>query len=365
MGRAVFEVPDTTAGRTPARAIVRVPPRPDVSRRDFLTGTGAVFGGMAAANALGRAASAEGAKITEGPTVPKGVLGRTGVEVGRLGFGCAYLGFRNRVGVEDVRKTLHRALDLGVNYFDTAPVYGSEESGWAEEKMGPTIKDVRDKVFLVTKTEEPTYEGTWKLLRQSLKRLQTDHIDLIHLHNFGDAQGLWKNLDLAFGDRGAMGALREAKKKGVIRFIGASGHLHPTQFHAALDTGEIDVLMNAVNFVVRHTYDFEHKVWSRARRENLGLVAMKVLGGAPDGEKAGGFKVPEERYELAIRYALSIPGLSTAVIGLENVEELEKAAAAVAKAEPLSDDEARDLARLGLTLAGEKGWREAYGTPLA
>ena len=62
-----------------------------------------------------------------------------------------------------------------------------------------------------------------------------------------------------------MAALREAKKQGVVRFIGASGHLHPTRFHEALDSGEIDVLMNAVNFVVQHTYDFEHKVWSRAR----------------------------------------------------------------------------------------------------
>jgi|GEM_PF-3429293 len=87
-----------------------------------------------------------------------------------------------------------------------------------------------------------------------------------------------------FGDRGAMGALREAKKQGVVRFIGASGHVHPTRFHEALDSGEIDVLMNAVNFVVQHTYDFEHKVWSRARSLNVGLVAMKVLG-APCGRK--------------------------------------------------------------------------------
>src|SRR5205823_14441972 len=145
----------------------------------------------------------------------------------------------------------------------------------------------------------------------------------VHLHNFGD-ETLWGDHKLVFGDRGAMGALREAKRQGVVRFIGASGHLHPTRFHQALDSGEIDVLMNAVNFVVQHTYDFEHKVWSRARRENIGLVAMKVLGG--NAGTAGGFKLPEDHYELAIRYALSIPGLAVAVIGLENVAELEQAA---------------------------------------
>ena len=171
--------------------------------------------------------------------------------------------------------------------------------------MGPAIAEIRDKVFLVTKTEEPTYEGTWKLLRQSLKRMRTDRLDLVHLHNFGDEK-LWGDPKLVFGDNGAVAALREAKRQGVVRFIGASGHLHPTRFHEALDSGEIDVLMNAVNFVVRHTYDFEHKVWSRARHMNLGLVAMKVLGGA--AREQGGFKLDEKHYEQAIRYALSVPG---------------------------------------------------------
>ena len=209
---------------------------------------------------------------------PRSTLGRTGAKVSRLGIGCAYFQ-RKHVTPDDVTATLHRALELGVNYLDTAPNYGSEETGFAEEKMGPAIREMRDKFFLVTKTEEPTYEGTWKLLQQSMKRMQTDRLDLVHLHNFGDAK-MWGDHKLVFGDKGAMGALREAKKQGVVRFIGASGHLHPTRFHEALDSGEIDVLMNAVNFVVQHTYDFEHKVWSRAQSLNVGLVAMKVLGGA-------------------------------------------------------------------------------------
>ena len=158
-------------------------------------------------------------------------------------------------------------------------------------------------------------------------------------------------------------ALREAKRQGVVRFIGASGHLHPTRFHHALDSGEIDVLMNAVNFVVQHTYNFEHKVWSRARHMNVGLVAMKVLGGA--AREQGGFKMDEKHYEKAIRYALSIPGIAVAVIGLENIAELEKAASVVARAQPLSPEESLDLARLGLDLAGTAEWKTAYGTPLA
>jgi hypothetical protein len=121
--------------------------------------------------------------------------------------------------------------------------------------------------------------------------------------------------------------------------------------------------MNAVNFVIQHTYDFEHKVWSRAGHLNVGLVAMKVLGGA--AREQGGFKVDEKHYEKAIRYALSIPGIAVAVIGLENIAELEKAASVVARMNPLSPEESHELARIGLDLAATPEWKTAYGTPLA
>ncbi|WP_165065960.1 aldo/keto reductase [Paludisphaera rhizosphaerae] len=321
---------------------------PTISRRSFVR-AGAAIGGAAAFSSSTMADDPPAAAI------PQVVLGRTGAKVSKLGIGCAYLQ-RETVTPDDVRTMFHRALELGVNYLDTAPAYGS-----AQEKMGPAVKELRDKVFLVTKTPNATYEGTWNSLRQSLKHLQTDHVDLVHLHNFGDDK-VWGDDAMVFGDKGAMGALREAKKQGVVRFIGASGHLHPTRFHRAMDSGEIDVLMNAVNFVVRHTYDFEHKVWSRAQHMNLGLVAMKVLGGAKSPK--GGFKMDDEHYERAVRYALSIPGLAVAVMGLENVAELEKAVAAVANARPLSTEEEQEIARLGLQLAASPQWKTAYGQPL-
>ncbi len=194
-----------------------------------------------------------------------------------------------------------------------------------------------------------------------MKRLQTDHFDLVHLHNLGH-QPRFPDLELTFSDQGALGALREAKKQGVVRFIGASGHLHPSRFHDVLDTGEIDVLMNAVNFVVQHTYDFEHKLWARAQRENVGLVAMKVLGGAGAGRT--GFRLPTERYGNAIRYALSLPGVHCAVVGIASTEELEKAADAVASFKPLSEDESHTLAQVGLALAKSQQWKTVYGTPI-
>jgi aryl-alcohol dehydrogenase-like predicted oxidoreductase len=292
--------------------------------------------------------------------VPQSVLGRTGIQISRLGIGCAPFQ-RKHLGAEEVAEVLHRGLELGVNFLDVAPNYGNSETGFSEEKMGPTIKEIRDRVFLVTKTEEPTYEGTWKLLRQSMKRLQTDHFDLVHLHNLGH-EPRFPDLEFTFSDKGALGALREAKKQGVVRFIGASGHLHPSRFHDVLDTGEVDVLMNAVNFVAQHTYDFEHKVWARARRENLGLVAMKVLGGA-DANRTG-FRLPAEQYGNAIRYALSLTGVACAVIGIASVKELQQAAEAVTRFKPLTEDETNKLAQIGLAMSASRPWKTAYGAPL-
>ena len=142
---------------------------------------------------------------------------------------------------------------LGINLSGHGSDYGNAETGFAEEKMGPAIAEIRDKVFLVTKTEEPSYEGTWKLLKQSMKRMVTHRPDRpgssTCTTSVMKSSGVTKSLSLVTA--GPTAVLREAKRQDVVRFIGASGHVHPTRFHQALDSGEIDVLMNAVNFVDR------------------------------------------------------------------------------------------------------------------
>ena len=341
-----------------------------LSRRDFVRAASGIVGGMAAGIMLSASAdapqSAEAAAAASQtnpvPAVPQAMLGRTGAMVSRLGIGTSPFR-RPGMTIDDVGLMLHRGLELGATFIDSAPEYAVvDQNSYAEVKIGEAMKGIRDKLFIATKTEEPTYEGTWRLLRQSLKDYQTDYLDLVHLHNFGQ-ESRFPDLGLALGDNGALGALREAKKQGVIRFIGASGHLFPSRFHAALDTGEIDVLMNAVNFVIQHTYDFEHKVWARARQENVGLVAMKVLGGAPNNQDA--YNIPQDYYERAIRYALSIPGMACAVIGIKNVAELELLAQTITRVEPLSAEESHELAKAGLELAGSPQWLTPYGTPLA
>ncbi len=318
------------------------------SRRDFVRGTGVLLSGMVAGSALGR---------QEPAAMPRVELGRTGAPVSRLGIGCGQL-WRPQVSDDMVAAIIHRAVELGVNFLDVAPNYGNDNDGYAETRMGPIIRELRPQLFLVSKTDQADYDGTWQQLQQSLTRLQTDHLDLVHLHNVGH-EPRFPDLEFTLGERGALGALLEAQQQGLIRFIGASGHLYPTRFHRVLDTGKIDVLMNAVNFIVRHTYDFEHKVWSRFADQGGGLVAMKVLG----GRDADGFRIPVEYYERAIRYALSLRGVHVATIGVKNVEEVEQAARTVCQATPLDEDEAQELALAGLQLSRTGRWPNAYGGP--
>ena len=142
-----------------------------------------VLGNLAVASHASQAAAAEPSEVV---TVPQVVLGRTGAKVSRLGIGCAYFQ-RKHVTPDDVtrdaapRARAGRELPRHRARSTATPRPASPRRRWARRS-----RELRDKFFLVTKTEEPTYEGTWKLLKQSMKRMQTDRIDLVHLHNFGD-----------------------------------------------------------------------------------------------------------------------------------------------------------------------------------
>ena len=326
-----------------------------MERRDFLVRTALAGGGLFSMGLRNAGAM----NISKDFPMPMQTLGRTGEKVSMIGIGGGHW-WREPRTEEDIKTLLDRALEAGINYVDMAPNYGDQES---EKRLGAAMKGKREKIFLVNKTEAPTYEGTWKLLEQSLDNLQTDYIDLLHLHNIGNTSR-WTDLGHAFSKKGAMEALREAKKKGLIHHIGATAHHWPSRMHYVIDSGEIDVLMLAVNYVVQHSYNFEDKIWARAKEENIGLVAMKVFGGRVD--KIGQFKIPGEDYKDALRYALSLNGISTAVLGVTNVKELEPALKIMEEFIPLTEDEFLDLSMKGLSILKQNPeWREVYGTPVA
>ncbi len=326
-----------------------------MERRDFLLRSAITGGGLMT---LGLKGSGSFSSTRKG-TMPMMTLGRTGEKVSMIGIGGGHWPADNRTD-EDAKWLFDRALESGINYFDVAPRYGDQVS---ERRLVAAMEGKRDKVFLVSKTHDPSYKGTWEHLERSLDNLKTDHIDVLHLHSIGD-KGYFPDLDETFSKRGAMEALREAKKKGLIKYIGATAHSWPSRMHYIIDSGEIDVLMVAVNYIVQHTYDFEHKIWARAKQENIGLVAMKVFGG-PDGG-VGKYRVPQEDYGNALRYALSLEGIASACLGVTNAEELEPILKHMENFAPLTEEEALELSMKGLSiLQKNESWREVYGAPEA
>jgi predicted aldo/keto reductase-like oxidoreductase len=298
--------------------------------------------GMAAVAGLGAAAHAEAAAAE----LPKRTLGRTGYKTTLLGLGMAPIGMGGHTAAE-AERLVHEALDLGVNYVDVAPNYAN-----AEEKLGPVMKTRRADAFLVTKVESQKKDGILEQIQNSLRLLKTDHVDAVHLHNLGDF-----NLKEVFEDEnGGLAGLREAKRRGYLRFFGVSGHMRPGKFTEAISTGEIDLVMPAMNFVDRHTYNFEEKVLATARKHNTAVVAMKVLGGA--------IGMVYERptpamlaahYESAIRYALGLDGVSAVILGLRDSAEIRKAVATVQAYRPLEAGELETLLARGKQMASEWG----------
>lgn len=287
--------------------------------------------------------------------MPYALLGRTGKKVSRLGVGCGIF-IAREFSAQEIAAVIETALENDVTYIDTAPNYPG-----VQKKLGPILKDVRDDIFLVSKIEEATYDGAWSQLKKSMQEMQTDYLDLVFFHSFGDTNR-WPETKAIISKDGALTALIEAKKQGVIGAIGASGHNRPTRFHELIDTDEIDVLMNVANFAMQFTYGFENKVWPKAREKNMGLVAMKVLGGVhPTTQKEFRFHIDD--YDNAIRYALSIPGVATAVIGMRDPFEVEEAVYSVKSFQSLSAQELAGVSQKGADLVEKQPsiWRQAWG----
>ena len=304
-----------------------------ITRRDL--GRKAVLAG----GAVAAASSAQSGGLEMRP------LGKTGLDVSVLGIGTAPLGAPD-IEQSAVNDVLSAALDNGINYLDTAPIYRQ-----AERRLGPALKGRREKFVLVGKVEATSaQDATWQV-QETLQKLQTDYLDLVHIHNVGRTDR-FPDMELLLGPDGALQGLKNLKKKGVVRHIGLTCHLRPRRALPVLATGDIEAVMCAANFVDVHTYDFEGVVLDDARRRGLGVIAMKILGGA---QGDGALLSAPEHYESAVRYALGIPGLSVAIMGMKSVAELEKAVETVKAYKKFSDSEQRRLTQKGVEMAGVWG----------
>jgi uncharacterized protein len=322
-------------------------PEPGLPRREFLCATSALAGATALSAALDSLAAAPAGG---NPPLPRRVLGRTKLEVTIMTLGAAPFGIADDVPIEEGVQIVHEALDAGVNSIDTAPKYGK-----SEEVLGRALGRRRQDIVLASKVWADTRAEAEASLAGSFKRLKTDFLDILYFHHLGD-----RKVETARDPDGVFTWMLEQKKAGKCRFVGLSGHNLPARFLPFLESGDVDVILVALNFVDRFTYDFETKVLPVARQHDVGIVAMKAFGG-PDG-KTGSWgtrkatpMVGTDYVEPAIRYALSLPRVATANLGVHTVEQFRQNLAIVRRFQPLSPEEQERLAVVGRQFAKEWG----------
>ncbi|WP_027363558.1 aldo/keto reductase [Desulfotruncus alcoholivorax] len=237
------------------------------------------------------------------------ILGKTGLKVSVIGFGGIPI---QRVSEQAAVQIVERALDLGINFFDTARGYTDSEA-----KLGSVLKGRRTEAIIATKSMARTKEAMAADIKKSLAELGVDYIDLYQLHNVKDENAL----NQALAPDGALAALQEAKKEGLIRHIGITGHIKDFLVKA-LKTSD---LLETVQFPFNAVEDAESReLLEMARKVNAGVIAMKPLAGGAL-KNAG----PALRFILEHPAAIAIPGMDT-------VEQVESNARIGDNPEPLT-----------------------------
>lgn len=181
--------------------------------------------------------------------------------VSQVGFGGTWI---SELPMQEAVSVVRRAFDLGITYFDTA-----KWDGDSEEKIGAALQGVRDKCVIATKTGSRTKKESLEDFQSSLARLKTDRIDIIQLHGVDDE----KTLSKAMGTDGSLQTCKEAKKHGLVDFIGITGH-KPRVLTKAVLSGEFDTVLVPLNVVTRQALE---ELLSAAKAHDVGVVAMKPL----------------------------------------------------------------------------------------
>ena len=280
--------------------------------------------------------------------IPTRLFGKTGERVSIIGFGGWDLGF---IDEKPAIQMIHRGVGQGINFIDNAWEYNQ---GRSEEVVGKAIASgrLRDKVFLMTKVCARDYEGAKRHLEDGLRRLQTDHIDLVMLHSIqynGDRERVFDP------ENGAVRALVEARKAGKLKYIGFSGHQNP-QVHLdmlAMPFGWDAVLM-PLNIMDAHFNSYQKKVLPVVLERNIAVLGMKSLVGLYS-------RIAEKvniSAELCRRYSISLP-VSTLVCGWQNMDEMQLCINIARDFKPLTEAKIEELLDLSKPAAAD-GTTEFY-----
>lgn len=262
--------------------------------------------------------------------------GKTGDRVSRLGFGLMRLPMvDDHVDMEISVALIKRAVELGVNYLDSAEGYGNSESQIA---FGRGIKGIRDKVLVSTKNGYKGESGDeWReRLDTSLERIDVDTIDYYHSHGLS-----WEQYQGMLGKNGPMERFRKAKEEGLIRHMCFSCHDSPENMIKLIDTGEFDGLLCQYNLLDRRN----EAAIARAHEQGMGVVIMGPVGGGrlvpPSDQIQNMVQGSQSSPEVALRFVLSNPNVTIALSGMNSLEMVDENAATASREEPLTAAERR------------------------
>jgi aryl-alcohol dehydrogenase-like predicted oxidoreductase len=259
--------------------------------------------------------------------LPKRTYGKTGVRMPILALGGAGV-LQDASRKAEAIAIIREAVEQGVYYLDTAQQYRD-----SERIFGEALDGIRSKVFLSTKSGRRDYDGAWRDLENSLKRLRTDRLEQWIVHHVSYPH----EIDRLFAPDGAIKAFQQAKEQKIVQYVGISGHNDPQVIKTAMERFPFDMVLFPLNPTEpHHPRTFAKGFLEYARRKGIGLAVMKVMGvGRLVGD--GRFTVSE-----LFRYALSYP-IHTAVILPNSMRELRELLAAARAFAPLSQDELRAL----------------------
>jgi uncharacterized protein len=284
--------------------------------------------------------------------VPHRTLGRSGEKLSIVGLGGHHIG-RPAVDEQESIRIIRTALDNDVNFLDNCWDYND---GVSEERMGKALREgYRQKAFLMTKLDGQTKKAAAQQLDESLRRLQTDHIDLIQFHE------VIRDTDPAriFGEGGGMEAVLEARKQGKVRYIGFTGHKSPAIHSKMLETGfahnfTFDAVQMPLNVMDAHFDSFEKKVLPVLVKHGIGVLGMKPMG---DGI------ILRSKTATAVEclhYAMNLP-TSVVITGCESMQVLQQALDAARSFKSMSKEEVASLLDKSSS-ASAKGEFELYKT---
>jgi uncharacterized protein len=238
--------------------------------------------------------------------VPQRMLGKTGVPVSLLAFGCGGRFLKGYPSDDKALEVLNWVLSKGINYLDTAHYYGEGES---ERRVGLFLKDHRKEVFVVTKLGARDRENFMRQFELSLKRLQTDRVDLLHIHGLDTVE----EVEQIGAKGGIYECLVNLKEQRGTRFIGFSCHSSGQVAKAAIAQYEFDCCMLQLN--AAKIGGFEDTALPAALRKNMGVVAMKATG----QERLLGYALGKGRIEELLRYAWNLP-VASVILGMPDLK---------------------------------------------